>query len=132
MTNKMTTQSDTNKKWVLLVEDEPVINRMCNRILTLEGFNVDVAYDGITASQASSEKHYDICVCDIRMPGLTGIQLFKHWRTNNSHLGSRTIFMTGDTLSKEVQEFLIESGAPYIMKPFSPDDLVIKVKELLG
>ena len=96
---KMTIQSDTNKKWVLLVEDEPIINRMCNRILSEKGLNVDVAYVGITAKQASSEKYYDICVCDTRMPGLTGIQLFSHWRTNNSDLGSRTIFMTGDTLS---------------------------------
>jgi DNA-binding response OmpR family regulator len=124
-------QAETKKLQLLLVDDEPLISRVCKRVLTSEGFEVDVASDGIMAKEQASAKHYNICVCDIRMPGLTGMQLFQYWKTNNHELAHHTVFMTGDTLGQEVQEFLTETGMPYIMKPFPPDDLVAKVNELL-
>jgi two-component system NtrC family sensor kinase len=127
----MKMQAEINKKQLLLVDDEPIIGRLCKRVFTSAGFDVDVADNGLTAKEQACTKHYNVCVCDIRMPGLTGMQLFKHWKTINHELAHQTVFMTGDTLSQEVQSFLSESTMPYIMKPFQPEDLMAKVNELL-
>jgi len=118
------------KKRILLVEDEPVISRLCAKILTSEGFDVDVERDGRNAKEAANNKNYDVCVSDIRLPGLTGIQLHELFKANQPQLAQRMLFMTGDTMNANVQSFLQESGIPCLMKPFSPEDLITAVRHI--
>lgn len=125
-------QSDTKNKRILLVEDEPIIGRVCTRILMAEGFEVDVANNGLIAKEAAANKNYDLCVSDIRLPEISGIKLHELLKVNQPQLACRMIFITGDTFNPEIKTFLKESGRPCIMKPFTPEELVMKVKESLG
>jgi two-component system NtrC family sensor kinase len=120
-----------NKKKILLVEDEPVIGQLFKRILNGEGFNVDFVQDGRVAIEAVNKNHYDLCVSDIRLPGITGIQLYEHLKTHHRQLSLHTIFITGDTMNANIQLFLQESGLPCLVKPFTPEDLIANVKKLL-
>lgn len=124
------TRTEDKKKKILLVEDEPVIGRLFKRILIDEGFEVDFVQDGRVAIEAADKNHYDLCVSDIRLPGITGIQLYELLKANHPQLSLHMIFITGDTMNANVQEFLQRSGMPCLVKPFNPEDLVASVKKL--
>jgi DNA-binding response OmpR family regulator len=121
----------TNKKKILLVEDEPVIGRLCTRVLDVEGFDVDFVQDGRKAMEAINKKNYDLCITDIRLPEITGIQLYGLVKEEHPELSNKMVFITGDTMNVNVQSFLQESGIPYLTKPFTPKDLIKKVKASL-
>ncbi len=125
------TRTGNIKKRILLVEDEPVIGRLFKRILNGEGFNVDFVQDGRVAIEAVNKNHYDLCVSDIRLPGITGIQLYEYLKANHPQLSLHMVFITGDTMNTKVQLFLQESGMPCLVKPFTPEDLVTTVKRVL-
>ena len=56
-----------------MVEDEPSIAKVCERILTAEGFQVDIAVNGEIALDMWREKDYDLCISDIRTPRMNGV-----------------------------------------------------------
>ncbi|MGD9116037.1 MAG: response regulator [Dehalococcoidia bacterium] len=126
----MTTEQ-ANKR-ILVIEDEPVLGVLCRRVLTASGFDVDVVSNGLDARKAADDKEYDMCVSDIRLPGMTGIQLYEHWEKTSNPLADKLIFITGDTLNNYIQEFLKKSSPPCIAKPFEPEELVKAVKLTLS
>jgi len=70
-------QSETCKKKILVVEDEPIVGRLCTRILAAEGFDVDVVNNGLSAKEVAIGSDYNLCISDIKLPGITGIQLYE-------------------------------------------------------
>jgi CheY-like chemotaxis protein len=125
------TGTGSYRQKILVVEDEPIIGRLCRRILNAEGYDVDVAENGFKAIEIAGRNDYDLCVSDIKMPGITGIQLYKHWQEGKLALVKKTIFITGDVMNKETREFLSKSGRSCVLKPFTPQELVTAVKEAL-
>jgi len=117
---------------VLIIEDEPVLSRLYARVLKAEGFDVDIAGNGRLGMEAAARRLYDLCVTDIRMPEITGIQLYELWKTERSRMARRLLFITGDILSGAIQAFLKKSGRPFIEKPFTPEELVAAVKKTLA
>jgi len=124
--------ANASGKRILVVEDEPVIGRVCLRTLTAEGLEVDIASNGLVAKDMVSKKEYDLCLIDIRTPAMNGIQLYEHLKEEHPELASRAIFTTGDVLSGNIQAFLRDSAKPYLPKPFTPDELRAAVREALG
>jgi len=109
----------------LVVEDEPTIARMCLRALGTEGFDVDVASDGKAAQARLSDNEdlYDLCLIDIRTPGMNGIELYQYLKEIGSEMINRVIFTTGDVVNDEIKTFLEETGRPFLPKPFTLDEL---------
>jgi CheY-like chemotaxis protein len=68
---------DRGTKSILVVEDEPKIGEVCSRVLTSEGFTVDIAVNGSVAQEMLTQKDYDLCLIDIRMPVMNGKELFQ-------------------------------------------------------
>ena len=118
----------------LVVEDEPSIARMCLRALGAEGFEVDVAVDGKAAQTRLSENGdiYDLCLIDIRTPGMNGIELYHYLKEIGSETINRVIFTTGDVINDEIKAFLEETGRPFLPKPFTLDELRSVVKTSLA
>jgi DNA-binding response OmpR family regulator len=125
------TPSGNPKKKILLVEDELVIGRLFKRVLTEEGFYVDFVQDGLIASEVANNKDYDLLISDIRLPGITGIELYEKLKLSRPELSLRTIFITGDTMNVDIQLYLKKSGMPCLVKPFAPEELVKAVKKIL-
>ena len=121
--------SGASPKRILVVEDEPGINQVCLRVLTSEGFEVDIAINGDVAQDMLGEKDYDLCLIDIRTPIMNGKQLYQCIQEKHPELIDGVVFTTGDVMGGDTQRFLQQSGRPFLPKPFTPDELKAIVKE---
>jgi len=115
-----------------VVEDEPAIREMCLRVLGAQGLAVDVAADGNTARDMLAGERYDLCLIDIRTPGISGQELYRHIMEKYPELVSVLIFTTGDVINRDTQNFLSLTGRPFLPKPFTVEELKNIVSETLG
>jgi CheY-like chemotaxis protein len=120
-----------DKKQALVIEDEPMICRVCTKTLVNEGFEVDVAANGQIAKEMSDKKEYDLYFSDIRTPGMNGIDFFNYLKSKYPQFVERVIFTTGDILSGDVKKFLQDSAVPFLPKPFTPDELRTIVRQVI-
>jgi CheY-like chemotaxis protein len=125
-------EDNKKRRKVLVVEDEPVIGLICRRMLTAEGFDVDIAVNGLVAKQMVDDKSYDLCLSDIKVPGMDGIQLYKYLEQEHPELARRFIFITGDVMSSYIAQFLDVTTRPYLCKPFTPDELKKVIRDTLA
>jgi CheY-like chemotaxis protein len=120
-------QQDQKKKTrgsVLIVDDEPAIRNILARILTKQGHQPHTVSSGKAALALLQEKPYDLLVADLKMTGLSGIELYKILRNKHPEMADRTVFITGDTMTGETNDFLASSGRPYLAKPFTPQEFL--------
>jgi len=118
---------------ILVVEDEEVLRGMVARVLGQVGYQVDTSPDGMEALEKIDSLHYDLIICDVRMPRLSGIELYKKLSGGNSKMIRRIMFITGDTISGETIGFIEANDIPYLGKPFEIQELLEKVRlELEG
>ena len=123
--------SGAGVKRILVVEDESAISQVCQKVLTSEGFEVDIAINGEVALDMIEEKQYDLCLIDIRTPVMNGKELYLWLEEKHPKLASRVIFTTGDVTSGDIQSFLEQVTRPFLPKPFTPDELKTKIREAL-
>ena len=123
------TEDNTRHRRALVVEDEPVISRLCQRILIAEGFDVDTAMNGLIAKKMADDRSYDLCLSDIRTPDMNGIQLYEYLEQEHPELARRVIFTTGDVMSASIAQFLKETQRPFLPKPFTPDELKQAIRD---
>lgn len=116
---------DSNKKTVLVVDDEIAIVELLKHHLTLEGYNVLEANDGISAIEIATEKRPDLILLDIMLPKLDGLSVCK--RIKNTYNVPILMITAKDT---EIDKILgLELGADdYVTKPFSTRELMARVK----
>ena len=121
--------SGAEVKRILIVEDEPAICAVCSRVLTGEGFEVDTAANGKVAQGMIEEKQYDLFLIDIRMPVMNGTELHQWLQEKHPQLANRVIFITGSVVSGDTRSFLEQITRPFLLKPFTPDELKAVVSE---
>lgn len=116
---------------ILVVEDEEVIRTLARRVLEKQGYRVLEACDGSEAL-ALTEQHrgnIDLLVSDVVMPGLSGRELAEKLKSFRPAL--KTLFVSGYTDDAIVRHGVLEPGTAFLQKPFMPDSLVHKVREVL-
>ena len=104
---------------VLIVDDEVEILRSLSRYLRLEGFEVDTCEDPRDALQRVRTEHYPVLLCDIMMPGMSGIDLLQE--VLKVRPLTNVIMMTAYTSMDKVVACLGQGARDYLVKPF--DDL---------
>jgi len=109
---------------ILLVDDEPDIRRSISKFLTRTGWQVDLADSGEEGLRLLEEGEYEVVLCDLRMPGMSGHEFYRHLQAQEAPAVQRLIFMTGDVLSPEASRFLAEARRPVLSKPFALRDLM--------
>jgi CheY-like chemotaxis protein len=119
-------------KRVLVIDDEEPILQMVREALTPQGYEVDIAPDGATALQCISEKQYDVALCDWKMPGLNGQQVYERARALNPALSDRIIFITGDIISERARKFLEQQNKVCLPKPFTIAEFRLAIKKVLS
>jgi DNA-binding response OmpR family regulator len=122
---------DSSVRRILVVENEPSISDVCRRVLTREGYAVEIAANGKLAQGMVGGKPYDLCLIDIRMPALNGKELYEWLQEKYPQLAKRVIFTTGDMLGVDTKSFIEGTGRPCLPKPFSLGDLKAIVRETL-
>jgi two-component system NtrC family sensor kinase len=120
-----------NGRKVLVIDDEEPILQMVSEVLSRSGYQVDVASDGETALKRLNHRCYDLAICDWKMPGLNGRQVYERIRTTDSALSDRLIFMTGDVINDRIQEFLKQEKKLCLAKPFSIAEFEEAVEQAL-
>jgi CheY-like chemotaxis protein len=109
---------------VLVVDDEPVILDLLLDLLEAKGVEVETAESGSRALEKMAAHTFDAVVLDLRMPGMDGRAVFENIRQRYPELISKVFFATGDMVSKETRDFLRDTGAPCIQKPFQIDQVL--------
>ncbi len=124
----MWTEAPLAQKRILVVDDESSIRDVLTRYLEREGYRVDVAADGPGALQATTQMSPDLIVLDLMLPGLDGLEVCHRLRAQSM---VPIIMLTArDEEADKVRGFT--TGADdYITKPFSPAELVLRVKAVL-
>jgi len=118
---------------LLVVDDEPAIRQVVTSVLRKAGYTVDQASDGESAMERLSRGDVDIAVCDIKLPGLSGIELLRQARTVN--VDTAFIMMTAFASVDTAIEAIKAGAADYMIKPLNNDELLhrlTKVADLRG
>jgi signal transduction histidine kinase/BarA-like signal transduction histidine kinase len=117
---------------VLVVEDEPALAVAVSEALVDAGFAVDRAGDGEEGLTRLTEAHYDLIVCDLKMPRIDGMQFYRAMAAATPALARRVIFVTGDVAGTDAERFLEETGCRWLSKPFRLGDLLRAARDTLS
>jgi two-component system NtrC family sensor kinase len=116
---------------VLVVDDEPNIALVIAEALTADGHRVEVVHNGRDARESIDRRRFDLVITDLKMPEMSGRELYENLLRHAPEMATRVIFSTGDTVSQETLEFLRSTGGRYLTKPFKLADLHAAVDEAL-
>ena len=108
---------------VLVVDDEPHILHYMRATLESWGHTVEVATDGTYALERALAGPFDVIICDLRMPHLSGRDMYMKLIRQDPRVAERIIFATGDTVRGDTLQFLEGLGRPYLHKPFTLAEL---------
>jgi PAS domain S-box-containing protein len=109
---------------LLIVDDEALIGDLLRRVLNRD-FEVEVLVSGREAVERLTQTSApDVVLCDVMMPGLSGVDVYHAVVARHASLGSRFVFMTGGSIHDDLSAFLASSGRPCVEKPFDLAHLV--------
>lgn len=108
---------------ILVVDDEPHILHYMRATLESWGHTVEVASDGTYALERALADPFDLIICDLRMPHLSGRDMYLKLARQEPRVAERIIFATGDTVRGDTLQFLDGLGRPYLHKPFTLAEL---------
>ena len=119
-------------KKILVVDDEINVLKVIASRLKANNYDVVTASDSIYAIKKAIEEKPDLIILDIKMPAGGGISAFENLRLLDSTMTIPIIFITAHP-TEEIKRKVLEMGAEdFVAKPFSPDDLLTKVRKALG
>lgn len=115
---------------VLIVDDDPDIQRLVSYNLTQAGFQVSAAASGRTALESVQKQSPDLIILDVMLPDIDGLEVCRTLRNHDNTRRIPIVMLTART--EEVDRVVgFELGADdYVMKPFSPRELVLRVKSI--
>ncbi|MDP4184127.1 MAG: response regulator transcription factor [Bacteroidota bacterium] len=119
---------DTKVK-LLLAEDDENLGSLLKEYLIVKGYDTDLFPDGEAAYVGFMAKHYDLCILDVMMPKKDGFTLAKDIRLVNTDIP--IIFLTAKNLKEDVLEGFKLGGDDYITKPFSMEELILRLEAIL-
>ncbi len=104
-----------------MAEDDPDCRSAISDILRAE-HDVTTVANGEEATSHLIKENYDLVIIDCRMPGLSGVELYKWLLDHRVELEKKVVFMTGDMFVPEIKSFIETTGCQYITKPFAMED----------
>ncbi len=114
---------------VLVVDDDPDVRALVELKLRLEGLEVVTAETGEEALAMLSMQSFDLVVLDLMMPGIDGIEVCRRIRERNADLP--VIMLTARAQESDVERGLTVGATDYVTKPFSPRELMLRVRGVL-
>jgi len=116
---------------ILVVDDEPTVRRFLSKVLTDEGHEVQTVANADDALEEIENESYSLILLDIKMPGTSGTDLYKRFQETAPSLAKRIVFITGDVIAADTIDFLSQTKAPYIAKPFRTAELKKEINRIL-
>ena len=118
------------KQRILVVDDEPAIRDLVCQVLAADGHTTEQSADSREALQMIRNHRYDCIIMDLRMPDISGQQLYQKIVDTNPGMAHNVVFITGDIVRRETREFLEATGNPVFSKPINMMGLRRQVQKL--
>ncbi len=115
----------------MICDDDPVILRLLQVNLELEGYDVLLAHHGEKAVEVATEEVPDLVILDIMMPRMDGYQTAERLKENGKTRDIPLVFLSAKAQQSDIDRGR-ERGAEYLTKPFDPADLLDVVQRLVG
>jgi CheY-like chemotaxis protein len=120
-------------KKIVVADDEPdVLFMTAFSLRTVGGFEVIEARNGLEAVEKAQQVHPDLIVLDIKMPRMNGYEACRKLKEIPELRDVPVIFLSAKGQRQEIEEGLSAGASDYILKPFAPEELISKVRGLLG
>jgi DNA-binding response OmpR family regulator len=117
------------KTKLLLAEDDENLGLLLKEYLVAKGYDANLYPDGEAAYKGFMREHYDICILDIMMPKKDGFTVAKDIRVVNPDIP--VIFLTAKNMKEDVLEGFKLGADDYITKPFSMEELIMRIEAIL-
>ena len=117
------------KPRVLVIDDEVLVCRGCQRILEKEGYEVRTCQDSQLGTQEALSGNYDVVLLDLVMPGMDGLAVLK--RIKDAGDPTEVVIITGHSTVETAVEAMKHGAADYVGKPFTPDELVVIMERMM-
>ncbi len=117
---------------VLLADDDPILHRVLTHRLGREGYEVLSAYNGREALDLASRQPPDLLILDGIMPELDGFAVLREWRAKEALARIPVVMLTARNREEDVVGALEGGAVDYLTKPFSPAELVARVKRVMA
>ncbi|MFH1264337.1 MAG: response regulator, partial [Planctomycetota bacterium] len=114
---------------ILVVDDEDVVCRSCDRLLSEEGHEVDTSLDPRDGLVMAERTPYDVILVDLKMPGIDGMEFLR--RAKAVRPDTEVVIMTGFAQISTAVEAIKLGAFDYVPKPLSPDQLIVAVGKAL-
>lgn len=114
---------------ILVLDDEEIVRVSCKKCLTPEGYDVDVAANGVEGLAMIENNRYDVILTDLKMPDMDGMEFLA--KVKERHPDTKVIMITGYSTVEHAVKAMRMGAYNYIEKPFTPDALIDAVKEAL-
>jgi DNA-binding response OmpR family regulator len=124
--------STLDLKAILLVDDDKQLASALQWILADENFLVDVANDGEEALLKVQAFEYDVIICDLMMPRVSGDEFYIRAEKLRPNVHRRFIFITGHANDPRIAQFLTDREVEFLVKPFPVQRLIKRVRDVLG
>lgn len=118
-----------NMTKILLVEDDDSLGFVVKDNLEQEGYQIDLQTDGKKGQNAFQNNQYDICILDVMLPEMDGFSLAEYIRSSGSDVP--IVFLTAKSLKEDRIKGLKIGGDDYLTKPFSIEELVLRIEAIL-
>ena len=117
---------------ILIAEDEKDIRELIVFSLQFAGFDVVPAVDGQDAVEKALEVKPDLIMMDVRMPRMTGYEACAKMKTMDEIKDIPVVILSAKGQESEIQTGLNAGAYEYILKPFAPDDLIQRVRDIIS
>jgi DNA-binding response OmpR family regulator len=115
---------------VLIAEDDLDIRELIVLSLRFAGYDVISAADGQQAVDLTIEEKPDLIILDVRMPRLTGFQVLEQIKSRPEFVDTPVVILSAKGQESEIQAGLELGATQYILKPFSPDELIQRIRQI--
>jgi PAS domain S-box-containing protein len=125
--------SATKKGRILVIDDEPGVRALLDSRLTKIGHSVDTISDAASAMEMiDAGTRYDVIITDVRMPGMSGFELYTLILRKMPEMKNRFIFITGDVMGADIKAFIHQNHLCAFSKPFETRALLDKIESMLS
>ena len=119
---------DNEKIKILVVDDEADIRKIVRLLLEKKGYSICEAANGSEAVETAQKEAVDLIVMDIMMPNMSGVEAVAEIRKNST---VPVLFLTAKSLDRDKEAAYTSGGDDYLVKPFSSQELILRVESLL-
>jgi two-component system, NtrC family, sensor kinase len=120
----------STKRTALVVDDEDQVRAVLQMAVRALGYEAEAAVSGQEALGCLARRSYDVVICDLRMPDMTGDEVFRICREQPPEVARRFVFLSGCSGGERSADFANASGQPCLLKPCRIADVQAAVDQL--